>query len=72
MTFRRGLRVFLSGRTGEACVYGETFPHRAELLQLGGRWDPHYGLWRFPAEMEETLQALADRVADPEDPRYYV
>lgn len=41
-------------------VTGDTYPHRAALRILGGRWDAATKTWLVPAERHAGAQALVD------------
>ena len=63
-------------RDGESLylVEGQTYPHRALLRDLGGRWDAARGVWLLPGrDAAERLRAALEREAGqaPARPHYH-
>jgi len=42
-------------------ITGNTYPHRAALKSLGGRWNAAKKQWQLPDDTAEEAQALVDR-----------
>ena len=50
-------------------ITGNTYPHRARLKSLGGRWNAAQKCWQMPDSTAEEAQAIVD-AAQRNDNRY--
>jgi hypothetical protein len=48
-------------------ITGNTYPHRAALKSLGGRWNAAQKQWQLPDDTAEEAQALVDRKHPADD-----
>jgi hypothetical protein len=48
-------------------ITGNTYPHRAALKSLGGRWNAAQKQWEMPDDTAEEAQALVNRRRPSDD-----